>query len=334
MDIHREAPPGAGASAPGWAAVRFDASGPREVWVDGHARLDEARPVTPETRFRWFSITKLLTATLVMRAAERGLLSLDDRLADHALSPTPSPTLRQLLSHAGGIAVPSPIRWAHPPGARRRDGVTLKRELLSRQPNAEGIGRARYTNLGYLLHARVLEGVEGAPFEDGARALLDALSLEETGFSPRDAALGHEKLASLRSAVMSVLFLPRTPRLIAYAERGWIGLVPYEIEGAAYGGLVGSILDLTRFGQVFLRDGDGVLRPESVREMLEPHGTGPEGTFGLGFWHDGAWRGHGGWAGGYRSELWIEPERGVGVAALANAGDATLARVVDRLKSV
>lgn len=331
MQLHHEPPPGA-EGAPGWAAARFDAAGIREVWIAGHARLDEPSPVTLETRFRWFSITKLLTATLVMRAAERGLLSIDDPVSRHAISPSPSPTVRALLSHTGGVASPSPIRWAHRPGARLRDGPTLTRSLVQRHPETRRDGRARYTNLGYLLLARVLEGAVGEPFEAQAEALVAELGLARTGFDPADAARGHEAQASLRTAVMALLFLPRTPRLVAYRREGWVGLVPYAIEGAAYGGLVGSIGDLARLGQLFLRDGDGVLRPETVTEMLALHGEGGEAPFGLGFWHDGSWRGHAGEAGGYRSELWIEPERGVGVAALANGGDAKLSRVVERLR--
>ena len=46
----------------------------------GYADVEESRANTPDTRFHIASITKTFTATLVLRAAETGALSLDDRL--------------------------------------------------------------------------------------------------------------------------------------------------------------------------------------------------------------------------------------------------------------
>src|SRR5216117_2268560 len=68
--------------------------------ADGQRELGRPEPVTPETVFRIASITKPFTATLAMTLVQDGLLHLDE----------PSPgthieaTIRQLLSHQGGLA--------------------------------------------------------------------------------------------------------------------------------------------------------------------------------------------------------------------------------------
>ena len=49
-----------------------------DVVAGGVADVDTGRLVEPETRFRPGSITKLLTATLVLRCVDDGLAALDD----------------------------------------------------------------------------------------------------------------------------------------------------------------------------------------------------------------------------------------------------------------
>src|SRR5919109_1614601 len=73
-------------------AVGLLRGGEGEVAADGGA--------TRETPFRIASITKPFTATLALRVAQEGLLSFNDPPPG---TPTDA-TVRQLLSHKGGIA--------------------------------------------------------------------------------------------------------------------------------------------------------------------------------------------------------------------------------------
>lgn len=324
--------PGLGAAgAPGWAAASFDARGLRERWLDGEADLAAGRRVEETTRFRWFSVTKLATAMTILALADEGALDLDDPVARYlpwTAGGSPRP-LRALLSHTGGVANPSAIRWARPPGAPARSAAQLTREAyasLRRAHRPPSPDDARYSNLGYLLLGEAIAAATGAPFERACRRhVLEPLGLTRTSFAPTDAAVGHERLPSARALVMSALFLPRTPALIRYARRGWVGLAPYALEGAAYGGLVGSLDDLARLGRALLDPRWGRMHAEA--------GRGADGArFGLGpeLYEDG-WLGHGGAAGGYRAELRVHPGRGLGVAVLANGGDAAAEEVAARI---
>ncbi len=51
------------------------------VWAKGFGVADLATgsPATPRTSYLWFSMTKIVTATAVMRLAEGGKLDLDAR---------------------------------------------------------------------------------------------------------------------------------------------------------------------------------------------------------------------------------------------------------------
>lgn len=78
------------------------------VWSEGFGFADVQRkiPVTPSTRFRIGSVTKLLTAAVAARLYEQGRLDLDAPVQRYVSS---SPdmgkpiTSRQLLGHISGI---------------------------------------------------------------------------------------------------------------------------------------------------------------------------------------------------------------------------------------
>jgi hypothetical protein len=88
------------------------AAGDGSVWVTarGWASLDQDDVLLPAHRFPAYSITKLITATAVLRLVADGPVRLDEpanaylhtvRLADDAV------TVRQLLSHTGGVDSPA-----------------------------------------------------------------------------------------------------------------------------------------------------------------------------------------------------------------------------------
>ena len=155
-------------------------------WADREAEA----PMAANSRFRIASISKPITAHLVLRLANRGLFKLDDFVTQHlpdeysfAISAVDDErwflvTLRQLLQHTGG--------WD-------RDGTdfdpmfesTLIAEALSEEPPASlwaiiryMLGRPldfqpglkyAYSNFGYCLLGRVIEKVTGVSYAQAAR---------------------------------------------------------------------------------------------------------------------------------------------------------------------
>lgn len=77
----------------------------------GLADLETGRPVTVDTVFPLASVTKPVTATVVMQLVEQGLLDLDEAVAPHLGFPLANPhhpdapiTVRQLLTHTSSLS--------------------------------------------------------------------------------------------------------------------------------------------------------------------------------------------------------------------------------------
>jgi CubicO group peptidase (beta-lactamase class C family) len=88
-------------------------------WGAEHAAACVVDPVgilagrgDPTHRFRWASVTKLVTAWAVLIAADRGLVDLDERAGP------PGATVRHLLAHASGLPFEGETTLAAP-GSRR-----------------------------------------------------------------------------------------------------------------------------------------------------------------------------------------------------------------------
>src|SRR5215203_1098302 len=113
--------------------------GSHVVWERGFgfADLAASAPATPATSYLWFSMTKIATATAVVRLAEGGRIDLDAPVTDYfagfsAVSQPRRVTVRHLLNHSSGLANPLPIRWVRPASAPAPDRQAFVERLLAR----------------------------------------------------------------------------------------------------------------------------------------------------------------------------------------------------------
>lgn len=175
-----------------------------------HSANVDGPPLGPDTPFFIASVTKRFIATLVLQAAERGELGLDDRLVDHLpaestdrlhvledIDHTPSITIRHLLSHTSGL----PDYWDKPntgepslfrdlAAGRDRawtfdDMIRMVREEHRPHFPPQDLGanrqRARYSDTGFQLLIAIVEGATGRPFATLlAERILTPLDLEHT----------------------------------------------------------------------------------------------------------------------------------------------------------
>lgn len=91
-------------------------------------------PLTAGTRFLWFSMTKVATATAAMTLVDQGRLDLDAPLSDvlGTAGRRFDPTVRQLLSHTAGLPNPLPLRWIEVDGQAPDRAERLRAGLLRR----------------------------------------------------------------------------------------------------------------------------------------------------------------------------------------------------------
>ncbi len=151
--------------------------------IKGYRRIDKERDQCPDasTVFQIGSISKVLTALLLQRLCDEGVVSMDATLGELlggsiTLSPSVrNVTLRQLATHTSGFPrIPKPIGEKITEAAGTDDPMLNPYGYLDRQDvfnylgGAEGKRKAglfEYSNYGVGLLAHVLEVVTGEDYE-------------------------------------------------------------------------------------------------------------------------------------------------------------------------
>jgi CubicO group peptidase (beta-lactamase class C family) len=261
--------------------------------ADGQRELGTPEPVTPGTMFRIASITKPFTATLAMTLVQEGLLALEEPPPGTRIEAT----VRQLLSHLGGLAP----EWPEP----LDDSGLL--ELTAGEPERLPVPAGElfsYCNSGFWFVAAGIARTLGTSFEDAMHMrVLQPLGLPSTGFEADEPARGHEQVEPGANE--------HTPAAT------W-----YPPGRTASGGLWSSVPDLLRFADHHL-GAPGPLSVSSVAEMQRPCSYGPGFRYGLGWFlrrrqgHDAVE--HPGSVLGYQSLLMLVPEERVAFASLTNS---------------
>ena len=318
--------------------------GDRVVWERGFGFADFATsaPAAPSTSYLWFSMTKIVTATAIVRLAEGGKLDLDAPADEYfrglkvVSQPTPV-TVRQLLNHSSGLANPLPIRWVRPAGTPASDHRAFVGRLLARNRRlrfAPG-ERAAYSNLGYLVLGEVVSEVAGKGYEEYVREeILSPLGLERTGFSYPDrsakedgAATGYQPLWE----PLTPLFRAALPRGVVGSRQGrYVAFNPFYVKGPAYGGLVGGVDEAARFVALHLNGGEAfgtrLLSEESVTEMRRIVPIGGKRDFGLGWFRSREARDrhpafveHLGGGAGFWNVMRIYADQSLGVVMMGNS---------------
>jgi CubicO group peptidase (beta-lactamase class C family) len=331
--------------------------GDRLVWVKGFgfADLATASPATPQTSYLWFSMTKIVTATAVMRLAEGGKLDLDAPADEYfrgfkvVSQPVPV-TVRQLLNHSSGLANPLPIRWVRPADAPDSDHSAFVGRLLAKHRKLKSVPgeRASYSNLGYLVLGEVISEVTGASYEEYVREeILTPLGMIRTGFSypgpaGEGAATGYQPLWR----PLTPLFRAALPRGVVGPRQGrYVTFNPFYVKGPAYGGMVGDVEEAARFVVLHLNggevDGTRLLSAESVSEMRRITPRGGKREFGLGWFrsHEArerrpAFVEHLGGGAGFWNVMRIYPEESLGVVVMGNTTSYDHGSVCDAIVSV
>jgi len=281
----------------------------------GMTNIEEPAPITPDTLFRVASITKLITATAVMRLVDMGKLEVDAPVRRYITdlqldSPavTEEVTLRHLFTHTLGLAAP-------PPKVDHSDSA-LKAYVsaLSETRRVFALGESwSYGNVGSAVAGRVIELVTGKIFDAAVRELvLDPLGMEHSVFIAEEA-------VSYTTAAPHILTDAGASVLHRRGVRGSPSPTPAS-------GLFSTARDLLKFARFHLGDGttergERLMSRESLEFMRQPQTAG--GSHGIAWFRERTRLpgqvGHTGGAPGFLSELSIIPSRRFAVVVLTNA---------------
>ncbi|MEW9547361.1 serine hydrolase domain-containing protein [Nonomuraea sp. NPDC050783] len=306
------------------ASLAVLADGEVHELVSGVLHRGTGVAVTPGAVFHSGSVAKVYTATLVMRLVDEGRLELDARVADVLpefatpdLEATKTITVRQLLSHTGGVT----NDFNHDSG--RGDDclaryVEAAREVALDCPPGTAVS---YGGLGYVVLGRVIEVITGLTWDQALKDLL---------FTP----LGLERSMTLPEEAL------RFP--VAMSHLGEPGQDPDPApvwdamprSAGPAGRVLVSAGDMARFARMHLEGGQGVLSSRAVAAMQRREVDVPDkwtvsaDGWGLGWtlydWDGVPGYGHDGAAIGQYAYLRVVPHAGVAVALMTNGGSARL----------
>ncbi len=299
----------------------------------GNADISGKSKVTDKTTYTGFSVTKTFTALAILQLAEKELISIEDRVVEYVPDfPYGNEiTIRQLLSHSGGLPNPLPLKWIHSPEENSSfDRNEFYQKIFEDNPKVKSGPNEKfsYSNLGFFTLGRVIENVTGEKYENYIRkSIIDPLGIEETelGFEIRDEvphAKGYQKKMSFMNFMLG--FLMDKSKWVNQTEGKWISFNDMLLNGASHGGLIGTPASFAKYIQGLLRT-DGVLISEDSKKMLfeENLNNSNEATGMCLSWFKGELNGrsyysHAGGGAGYYCEIRIYPEEGVGSVVMFN----------------
>jgi CubicO group peptidase (beta-lactamase class C family) len=301
------------------------------VWSTGFGVADTQAntPMTPATRFRMASHSKLFTATAVMQLREQGKLRLDDPVSMHlpwfsvkrAEPDDPPITIEELLTHSSGLPREAGAHWTtfDFPTTEQLRGL-----MGERQAPFPPETRWKYSNLAYAIAGMVIEHTSGLTWADYLQKnIFDPLGMSASSVDRQVGGLA-----------------------VGYGRRrpdGTRMVNPFiDARGmAAATGLTSSVEDMARFVSAQFRKGAGggprILSTGSLREMhrirvLESNWTqGNAIGFAVRKAGDKVYVSHGGSYPGYQTNtmLWLDGK--VGVIVLTNADDGNPAGIATEL---
>jgi D-alanyl-D-alanine carboxypeptidase len=329
-------------------AVQYRFVGPDSVLFrhdEGLADVVRRVPVSRATTYAGFSVTKTVTAAAIVQLVERGALTLDDSAA-HYVSDFPYPpeiTVRHLLTHSAGIPNPIPLSWIHLRDEHASfDRDAFFRVIFDRNRKVKAVPNARfgYSNLGYVLLGRIIEQISGRGYEQYVTEnILEPIGLspDEVGFVLHDTqqATGYH-LRNSFSYLLLGMFVDRS-KFMEPGEDGWRGFRPCYVNGAAYGGLIGTADGFARYVQALLDPDSGILTEESRRLLFSENVLRSGKRSGMALsWFRGELDGHvyfahAGGGGGYYSEVRIYPELRRGSVIFFNRTGMSDERFLDRV---
>src|SRR5882724_5775675 len=143
----------------------------RLVWAKGYgfADTDARLPMTPATKFRMASHSKLFTSTAIMQLRDQVKVRLDDPVSKYlpwfkvkpAEPDDPPITIEELLTHSSGLSREAGSHWSDyrfPDSNEVRAYVEQSRAIYSPQV------RWKYSNLALTIAGLIVEAVSGEAY--------------------------------------------------------------------------------------------------------------------------------------------------------------------------
>ena len=275
--------------------------------------MPSVQPATLDTIYDAASLTKVMaTSVAIMQLVERGQIDLDRPAAAYwpafAANGKADITVRQLMTHYAALPAGIPTRaWSGTEGALDT--------IVALKPLAPAGTRFVYSDVDFIVLGEIVRRVSGQPLDAyAAKNIFQPLGMRDTAFRP---SAPRDRIA---------------PADVEGGELRWGEVqdpIAYRMGGVAgHAGAFTTADDLTKFAQMMLAGGKGVLKPASVAAMTQPQSPpGGSALRGLGWDIDSPYAvwlapsfstqsyGHTGYTG---TAIWIDPATKTFLIVLTN----------------
>ena len=286
--------------------ARHDKIGYYETF--GQRVIENNTPMTKDTLFRIYSMTKPIVAVTAMSLWEEGKFKLDDPISNYLPEwknvtvkengqavPAKTPiTPRHLMTHSSGLSY-------NKKGLRLRRDTTLLQfsQSLAKQPLNFHPGTNYVYGYSIDILGRYIESIEGRSLDVVMRErVFDRLSMNDTEFWVRDSAD--------RDRVAQVYRQPKPGDLKPGMPSAVVMIKPLRMMGGQ--GLISTAGDYARFCQMLLNkgelDGKRILKTDTIDMMFKNHLRKIGKVYGLGGTVDG--KGGYSWGGAAGTKFWID----------------------------
>jgi D-alanyl-D-alanine carboxypeptidase len=311
--------------------------------------------VTKNHVYHFWSMTKSFTAVAIFQLIEQGKISLDESI--NAYLPNFSPvdesgksvkvTIDHLLSHTSGLPDfdKKMAVWLHLDGEPRYGETRMVNERFQEYQTivAQPGTVSKYGNINYVLLGAVIEAVTGGTYEAYIRqSIFTPLKMDSSDFVYRPDMMKNAVKGSHHAYhfwTLLLTFFGPEGGLDSLTEgktenRHWLKFM--HTDYAAATAVIGTGLDMSRFGQMLLNQGelDGmrILSKESANQVLlggrfageREQVTAGAKEVALGYgtktWYDQGIEiiGHGGGGPGFALQYFVVPEKELVVVILTN----------------
>jgi len=295
------------------------------IWAKGFGFADVAAktPVTPATKFRMASHSKLFTATAIMQLRDAGKLRLDDPVSKYLpwfkMKPADGDdtevTIEALVTHGSGLPREAGSHWSN---FNFPDAVEVRRIAGEGRAVYPPDTRFKYSNLAFTIAAMVVEQISGEPFAAYVQKhIYDPLGMTASSID-RDV----PGLATGYGRRMPDGSRAKMPFIDARAMAGATGVTSTVEDMAKFVSSQFQPRILSRGAQ---------RQMHRVRLLENNWQSGYAVGFSVRRFQDRVYVGHGGSYPGYKTQTYIQLDDKVGVIVLTNGDDAEPGAIADQL---
>lgn len=282
----------------------------------GYAQVDKKLPITQNTKYRIGSVSKMITATVILQLIEEGLLSYDTKLSRFypMLPGADDINILQLLQHKSGLRNilqdPTYRDW--------RKNEIPKQEMLAKIDdlgiNFKAGEKQEYSNTNYVLLTFIAEDIEKKPFSKIIQTRISKpLRLKNTFFG---SAIKEEKNEALSY----------------HKKENWIlSEETHSSVALGAGAIIATPHDLNTFINALFNG--KLLAASSLNKMQEL-----QGEYGIGLKRlkvqETELVGHSGGIDGFKSVLYYDPTNKISYSFSSNGGEISLSELLWAISSI